>query len=151
MIHALYMKRLEDRVRQNILGVAVHDSIHICIAFEYFGVDVALCIASHGAGQRRAVRDKVLADVGRSANGGGTLLQRDEEGGVVVRVSHAHVAHSVEDIVVMQDVVGCYEGGEGGGEINHRVIKSDGSRGDRIGKSASIAMQRRIFRIVVML
>lgn len=95
--------------------MTVHHSIHIRVLFQYLRMDVALRIASYRAIHWRPVRDEIFADIGQTSDGGRTLLQRDEEGRVVVRISQADVAHGVEDIVVVEDVVCGYEGGDVGG------------------------------------
>lgn len=88
----------------------VHDAVHAGILLEYLAVDAAFLVALRNVpldGGR--IFDTVLDDVGRGRYEGGGDGVREVEGARVGGVAEGDVAVGVEDVLVVEDVVGGYE------------------------------------------
>ena len=90
----------------------MHNGVDIRITFQNLAMDVAFCVAADCAVDGCAIRNEVFGYVGGAGHCCWTDLQRDEERCIGVWITNADMAKGIEDVVVGEDVVRCYERGE---------------------------------------
>lgn len=103
-----------DAVGEDGFGVRVHDAVDAGVLLQDLAVDAPFLVPRrgvfvHGGG----VFDAVFEYVGGGGDEGGGDVVREEERVGVVGVAQGDVAVGVDDAVVVEDVVCCYEIFEG--------------------------------------
>jgi len=102
-------------------------------------MNIPLRISSFCAIQWRTILNQIFADILESGDDGGSHLQSEEESGIIVRVADADVAHSVEDGVVVEDVVCRYKGAKRCCEVHHFEIVGEEKR-EEVGREKDSAV-----------
>lgn len=98
-------------VGENSLCMTVHDTIDPGKPLEHLAVDESLRVALFRSGgrDRGRVLDAVLDQVVRRGDQPGSHVPAHKVDIWLLRVADGDVAVGVDDILLVQDVVGCYE------------------------------------------
>ena len=90
--------------------MGVHDAVDAGILLEDFAVDAALEVSfRYAVLDGRGIFDVVFDYVGGRRDEGGGDRVRKKESVWVAGIAQGYVAVGIEDVVVVEDVVGCYE------------------------------------------
>lgn len=99
-----------DGVGQDGVGVGVHYGVDAGIFLEDLAVDAAFEVSfRYAVLDGRGIFDVVFDYVARGRDEGGGNGVRKEKSVWIGGIAQGYVAVGIEDMVIVEDVVGCYE------------------------------------------